>query len=212
MSLLSTRSRPTCLWDCALCFEVLFYFIHLPILQPTTYCLAAGVAGGWHFLLEYIWCGRDLWTRKRPVGVRDRCRGLQCCALSQKLCVIYFMWTPPLTKRQNYLESGLSPSCQVQCTLLLGDTHGYISPDLSHSQDVKYWRFCHAPQLLIQTLRSSYICFICPLVSVSPAWTLTCMLSQPNDPQRMPYTLASAQSSHPYKTKTRHWPFKVFVR
>ncbi len=43
---LTTQQR-TCL-----CFEVLLYFIHLPILLPTSYCLAAGIAGGWHLQPE----------------------------------------------------------------------------------------------------------------------------------------------------------------
>lgn len=64
--------------ETALWFEVLLYLIHLPILLSTTYCLAAGIAGGWHLLTERGCCRRDLWAKKRPVGVRDRCLGLQC--------------------------------------------------------------------------------------------------------------------------------------
>lgn len=93
---------------CGLCFEVLLYFIHLPILLPTSYCLAAGIAGGWHLLPGCSWCGRDLWTTRRPVGVRDRCRGLQCCTLSQILCDILYVSTT-FAKRQNYVGSGISP-------------------------------------------------------------------------------------------------------
>lgn len=53
-----SRSRPAPGGDLLyvsvrLWFEVLLYVIHLPILLPTTYCLAAGIAGGWHLLSEY---------------------------------------------------------------------------------------------------------------------------------------------------------------
>lgn len=68
--------------------------IHLTIFLPTTYSLAAGIAGGWHLLPECGWCGRDLWTKKRPVGVRDRCLGLQCCALSQLCTEPNLLWYP----------------------------------------------------------------------------------------------------------------------
>ncbi len=108
VSLLRTRRRPACLWDCGLCFEVLLYFIHLPILLPTSYCLAAGIAGGWHLQPECSWCGRDLWTMRRPVGVRDRCRDLQCCTLSQILCDILYVSTT-FAERQNYVGSSISP-------------------------------------------------------------------------------------------------------
>lgn len=93
VSLHGTKRTPMRLWDCGLCFEVLLYSIHLPILLPTIRCLAAAIAGGWHFLPARSWCWKDLWTKKRPVGVRDRCRGLQYCAPSQTLSDLPYVCT-----------------------------------------------------------------------------------------------------------------------
>lgn len=88
--------------------EVLLYLIHLPILLSTTYCLAAGIAGGWHLLTERGCCRRDLWAKKRPVGVRDRCLGLQCWAPSQTLYAILHVCTN-FSNRQSYVGSNIFP-------------------------------------------------------------------------------------------------------
>lgn len=94
--------------ETALWFEVLLYLIHLPILLSTTYCLAAGIAGGWHLLTERGCCRRDLWAKKRPVGVRDRCLGLQCWAPSQTLYAILHVCTN-ISNRQSYVGSSTFP-------------------------------------------------------------------------------------------------------
>lgn len=125
--------RPVCLWDCGLRFELLLYS-HLPTLHPTTYCLAAGIAGGWHLLPEWGWRERDLWTKKRPVGVRDRCLGLQCCTLSQTLCDILYVFNT-FAERQHYVGSGISPWWLVYVrysTLCSGD----------RNVGMKDWCFC----------------------------------------------------------------------
>lgn len=87
---------------------MLLYLIHLPILLSTTYCLAAGIAGGWHLLTERGCCRRDLWAKKRPVGVRDRCLGLQCWAPSQTLYAILHVCTN-FSNRQSYVGSSTFP-------------------------------------------------------------------------------------------------------
>lgn len=92
-----------CVWD-----VVVF---HTPaIWLSTTYCLAAGIAGGWHLLLECCWCGRDLWIKKRPVGVRGRCLGLQCCALIQTLCDTMYVSTT-FAERRNYVGGDIFTQC-----------------------------------------------------------------------------------------------------
>lgn len=107
LSLHNTRRRPLCLWDCGLCFEVL-YFIHLPILLPTTYCLAAGIAGGWQLLPECGWCGRDLRT-KRDLWVWEADAWAYSVAHWVKPCVIYCMFLPPLPRDETMWEGGIFP-------------------------------------------------------------------------------------------------------
>lgn len=125
VSLHGTKRTPMRLWDCGLCFEVLLYSIHLPILLPTIRCLAAAIAGGWHFLPARSWCWKDLWTKKRPVGVRDRCRGLTVLRTESNL-EWFTVCLHHLCRGENYVGSGMSPwwlVC-VSCSTHWGETRG----------------------------------------------------------------------------------------
>lgn len=108
--------------ETAVCgFELLLYS-HLPTLHPTTYCLAAGIAGGWHLLPERGWCGRDLWTEHRPVGVWETDAEAHSAAHWVKPCVISFMLSPPLLRGNTtwevaYLLDGWYVSGTVFCAL-----------------------------------------------------------------------------------------------
>lgn len=133
-----TRRRPGlctgCVCEADFCFGVPLYFIYRPILLPTTHCLAAGIAGGWHLLPEPGWCGTDLWAKKRPVGVRDRCLGPRWRTLYKTLCDILYVFTT-FAERQKYVGSGISPWWLV-CVR--------YSPLCSGERPVgmKDWRFC----------------------------------------------------------------------
>lgn len=108
-----------------------------------TYHLLFGSWGSW-------WVAFSAWVHlmwKRPVDQEETCGrerqmpGLTVlCTKSETLCYILYVNTT-FNQEAKLLRKWLIYLCQVQCTLLLGDTHGYGSLDRSHSQDVKYWRF-----------------------------------------------------------------------
>lgn len=100
-----TTRRPMGLWDWCLCFEASLSFIHQPFFLPTTYCLAAGIAGGWH-LLQLMW--KRLVDQKETNGCERQMLGPAVMRIESNLRDLLFV-SNTLAKRHSYVESGIPP-------------------------------------------------------------------------------------------------------